>query len=420
MSETKQKVHLYLSVVGEEVEEQPVVKSQVIGTKSSRGHGDRKSGGNWSTGRGNDVEVGYEKKASVVDKFNYLYLMISYMMKNQMKAGWKMSTRNEKLLFIHDIVFLIFLIVQNLFLNMDYFTLKKSFRLRFKNQASVKIGENCHWRLYAAVIKGTKMFEIKTFNEEHTYSSLLIHPNHSQVTSETVGTIIHDIMGQGSLRVWRSKDIIRDMNMLLDINLNYSQVNIIMGLCVYIQTDLEDRFEYCFFAIGCAIRAFRGFLEKLLLWMNKDTKLHAVAMDSNNKILLIGYGIFPKETTDSWTWFLEKLHKCIGDLEGLTSVTNRVTSIIVSIQNVFQILNMACTLVRAYKTTKFEQYQGRLCTIVVTSRIPRVELMGKKGKLEKRNSASPWVDSASRVVNWSRVNWPTRRVGGWTRRVGAG
>nr|KAJ0223916.1 hypothetical protein LSAT_V11C200079610 [Lactuca sativa] len=68
------------------------------------------------------------------------------------------------------------------------------------------------------------MFEIKTFNDEHTCSSLLIHPNHRQANSEVVGTIIHNIMGQGSLRVWKPNDIIRDMNALLQINMSYSQV----------------------------------------------------------------------------------------------------------------------------------------------------------------------------------------------------
>ena len=62
------------------------------------------------------------------------------------------------------------------------------------------------------------------FNDEKKCSSLLIHPNHRQTNSEVVGTIIHDILGQCSLRVWSPKDIIRDMNSLLQNNLSYSQV----------------------------------------------------------------------------------------------------------------------------------------------------------------------------------------------------
>nr|KAJ0196537.1 hypothetical protein LSAT_V11C700360500 [Lactuca sativa] len=123
-------------------------------------------------------------------------------------------------------------------------------------------------------------------------------------------------------------------------------------------------------------------------------------MDGNILILPIGYGIFLKETTNSWTWFLEKLHECIGDVEGLTMVTDRAPAIVVSIQNVFPnahhglcgfhlIGNIVHTfgknkkttilfrkLVRAYKTTEFEFYWGRLRNIrddVATylSQIPR-------------------------------------------------
>ncbi|XP_023734142.1 uncharacterized protein LOC111882006 [Lactuca sativa] len=128
-------------------------------------------------------------------------------------------------------------------------------------------------------------------------------------------------------------------------------------------------------------------------------------MDGNNQILPIGYGICPKETTDSWTWFLEKLHECIGDVEGLTMVRDKAPVIVVSIQNVFPnaqhglcgfhlIGNIVQTfgktkkttilfwkLVRAYKTTKFEFYWGRLRNIrddVATylSQIPREKWTG--------------------------------------------
>ncbi|XP_052621428.1 uncharacterized protein LOC128127108 [Lactuca sativa] len=171
-------------------------------------------------------------------------------------------------------------------------------------------------------------------------------------------------MGQGSLRVWKPKDIIRDMNALLQINMSYSQAwharEFSLGLMIgipeesfsklpvyfhnmkkhnpgtvaYIKTDSDDRFEYYFFSIVCAIRAFRECCRKIIIvddaHLNRKYKgiiLHAVAMDGNNQILPIGYGICPKETKDSWTWFLEKLHECIGDVEGLTMVKDRGTAI---------------------------------------------------------------------------------------------
>nr|KAJ0185945.1 hypothetical protein LSAT_V11C900456020 [Lactuca sativa] len=232
----------------------------------------------------------------------------------------------------------------------------------------------------------------RTFNDEHTCSSLLIHPNHRQANSEVVGTIIHDIMGQGS------------MNALLQINMSYSQawharefaLGLMMGTpeesfsklpvyfhslkkhnpgtVAYIKTDSEDHFEYCFFTIGCAIRAFRECCKK-----RKIQRRHLACSDHGWQQLDLAYW-----TTDSWTWFLEKLHECIGDVEGLTMVIDRASTIAVSIQNVFPnaqhglcafhlIGNIVHTLgknkknnnflVSAYKTTEFELYWGRLHNI---------------------------------------------------------
>nr|KAJ0215328.1 hypothetical protein LSAT_V11C300126120 [Lactuca sativa] len=125
----------------------------------------------------------------------------------------------------------------------------------------------------------------------------------------------------------------------------------------------------------------------------KDIILHAVTMDGNNQILPIGYGICPKENTDSWTWFLEKLHEYIGDVEALTMVTNRAPAIAVSIQNVFpndqhglcafhlignivhtfgknkkKIAILFWKLVRAYKTTELRNIRDDVATYL--SQIP--------------------------------------------------
>ena len=41
------------------------------------------------------------------------------------------------------------------------------------------------------------------------------------------------------------------------------------------------------------------------------------------------------ESEQSWTWFLEKLHECIGEVENLIFVTDRATAIAISITKVF-------------------------------------------------------------------------------------
>nr|KAJ0214760.1 hypothetical protein LSAT_V11C400213590 [Lactuca sativa] len=99
------------------------------------------------------------------------------------------------------------------------------------------------------------------------------------------------------------------------------------------------------------IRDFIGFCRKVVIMDDahlngkyNGTILHVVAMDENNIILPIRNEVYPKKTTDSWTWFLEKLHECIGDLEGLTLVTDRAALIFISIQKKFQMLNMDCVV----------------------------------------------------------------------------
>lgn len=61
----------------------------------------------------------------------------------------------------------------------------------------------------------------------------------------------------------------------------------------------------------------------------------AVAMDGNNNIVPIAFGVGRSETTDEWTWFLEMLRECIGQLSGLVFMSDRAAAIGASITAVF-------------------------------------------------------------------------------------
>ncbi|XP_023748615.2 protein FAR1-RELATED SEQUENCE 8-like [Lactuca sativa] len=232
--------------------------------------------------------------------------------------------------------------------------------------------ENCSWRLYAKRLDPTDEFEIRTFNNVHTCSSLQIHPNHKHANKKVMGTILHEIMGKTRSKVWRPNEISRDLNALLEINVDYKQawrakqyaMELLLGsseecfaklpiyfhnrkrhnpgTVAYIQTDSEDCFECCFYAIGSTTRAFKRFCRKVIIMDGahlkgafKGTILHAVAMDGNNQILPLVHGICKKESGLTWTWFLEKLYECLGDCQELTFVTDRADAIRVSIENVF-------------------------------------------------------------------------------------
>ncbi|CAI9261624.1 unnamed protein product [Lactuca saligna] len=143
--------------------------------------------------------------------------------------------------------------------------------------------KNCSWRLYEKRIVPTHQFEIRTFNNVHTCSSLQIHPNHKHANKKVMGTILHEIMGKTHSKVWRPNEISRDLNALMEINVNYKQawhakqhaMELLLGsseecfsklpiyfhnlkrhnlgTVAYIQTDSKDCFDHCFYAIGSTV-----------------------------------------------------------------------------------------------------------------------------------------------------------------------
>ncbi|CAI9269930.1 unnamed protein product [Lactuca saligna] len=93
----------------------------------------------------------------------------------------------------------------------DEFTQEKSFRHILR------------WRLYAKRLDPIDEFEIRIFNNVHTCSSLQIHPNHKHANKKVMGNILHEIMGKTRSKVWRPNEISRDLNALLEINVDYKQ-----------------------------------------------------------------------------------------------------------------------------------------------------------------------------------------------------
>ena len=90
------------------------------------------------------------------------------------------------------------------------------------------------------------------------------------------------------------------------------------------------------------IRAFRTTCRKVMIMDGAHLKgefkgvvLHAVALDGNQQILPVGYGICKTESVNTWTWFLEKLRESLGECEITAFVTDRAPVIAISIANVY-------------------------------------------------------------------------------------
>nr|GEY69641.1 hypothetical protein [Tanacetum cinerariifolium] len=66
----------------------------------------------------------------------------------------------------------------------------------------------------------------------------------------------------------------------------------------------------------------------------KGTNLLAVGMDGNNQILPIAMGVTYSETGASWTWFMNRLKECIGEVPNLCNISDRHPTIILAYKTV--------------------------------------------------------------------------------------
>ncbi|GJY46249.1 transposase, MuDR, MULE transposase domain protein [Tanacetum coccineum] len=67
----------------------------------------------------------------------------------------------------------------------------------------------------------------------------------------------------------------------------------------------------------------------------KGTNLVAVAMDGNNQIVPIAFGICKGETGPCWSWWMSVLRECIGDNPNLLIISDRHAAIALAVQNEF-------------------------------------------------------------------------------------
>ncbi|GJR73973.1 transposase, MuDR, MULE transposase domain protein [Tanacetum coccineum] len=106
--------------------------------------------------------------------------------------------------------------------------------------------------------------------------------------------------------------------------------------------DKNGVFEMLFIAIGASIRTFRNYLRPVLMidaahlkGLYKGKNLVVVAMDGNNQIVPIAFGICKGKTGPCWTWWMSVLIECIGDNLNLLFISDRHAAIALAVENEF-------------------------------------------------------------------------------------
>ncbi|GJU99251.1 transposase, MuDR, MULE transposase domain protein [Tanacetum coccineum] len=115
-----------------------------------------------------------------------------------------------------------------------------------------------------------------------------------------------------------------------------SQINLSFKLSSFDYTvDITDDAE---------IRTFLNYLRHVLMidaahlkCLYKGTNLVAVAMDGNNQIVPIAFGICKGETGLCWSWWMSVLKECIGDNPNLLFISDRHAAIALAVENEFHL-----------------------------------------------------------------------------------
>ncbi|XP_022154803.1 uncharacterized protein LOC111021969 [Momordica charantia] len=304
------------------------------------------------------------------------------------------------------------------------FAIQKNFEFQVKKSTRSLLSvackeEGCRWALRARKIKGSDTFLISTFSEDHIHERETLRHDHKQAGSWVVGQLIKTNLEDISRR-YRPRDIITDMRRNYGVNTRYEKtwrarevaLSLLMGspkesyttlhkygaalkaanVGTVFQIKLEDDtyFKYAFMALGCSIRGFGSCIRQVLVVDGAHLKgkyrgvlLTASSVDGNNQIYPLAFGVVDKESDESWTWFLERVKICIGNVDGLVFVSDRHQTITNSVATMFlDAAHVTCMhhvamkltekfrnggmrrifykAAKAFKVSKFRYYWGQL------------------------------------------------------------
>ncbi|KAD6795762.1 hypothetical protein E3N88_06658 [Mikania micrantha] len=299
-----------------------------------------------------------------------------YIDNNETFQNYETNISNVLLSSTHPIVNKVFKDKEELKLEVSMMALNECFEFKVQKSSKERFvvkccGDNCEWVLRASTYNDTNAFHVTSFKNEHTCSRTQTYPNIRNANKKVIGHIIKDQLTDCG-RVYRGKEIVKDINQRFKVNISYKQAwrgkhyaeqllsgsaeeafvklpaychNLELanpGTITHILRDEFNRFEMVFIAIGAAVRSFVNCMRPIIIIDGahlkgtfKGTMFLAVGMDGNNQILPIAFGVGKTESGDAWTWFLSKLKDGIADHPELAIISDRASSIDLAIRTVY-------------------------------------------------------------------------------------
>ncbi|KAF4347874.1 hypothetical protein G4B88_009955 [Cannabis sativa] len=238
------------------------------------------------------------------------------------------------------------------------------------NRASGRcIAEDCSWKIYASWDSSTQSFKIKNMNETHTCGGKSwesAHPAKNWVVS-----IIKDRLQDSPHH--KPKQLAKSILQDFGVELNYTQVwrgigdarqqlhgsykeayNQLPWLCekmteanpgslIKLFISDEKRFERLFLSFHASIHGFQIGCRPILFLeaTSMKSKFHEVlltasALDGDDSVFPVAFGVVDNENNDNWQWFLEQLKSVLLISQSITFVSDREKELKSTVLNLFE------------------------------------------------------------------------------------
>lgn len=235
-------------------------------------------------------------------------------------------------------------------------------------------GVACMWRVYAVLVKGSSLYEIRKIRGGHSCSVDERAGYQRQATSSVIGEMLRQqFTGKGVgprpreirqviggdhavnisyWKVWRSREAAVEFakgscGASYQSLPNYLQrlIEANPGTLAHLDTDYVEsvgrRFKYMFIAMGESVKGFE-FVRKVVVIDGTHLRgkyagclLTASAQDGNYQIYPLAFAVVDGENDKSWEWFFEKFSSFVPNQSGVVFVSDRHASIYQGLSKVF-------------------------------------------------------------------------------------
>lgn len=256
------------------------------------------------------------------------------------------------------------------------YSIANGFTYRFKKNEGRRVtakckAEGCPWRIHASRVPTTQLFQIKTMNGTHTCRAGADATTRSQASRKLLSSIVKEKLLEtpkckpkdiaeeirrdfgielGYVKAWRAlenakgefqgsyKESFNQLPWLVEKMLETNP-----GSVVTLSTREDLSFHHLFVALHASLCGFQNGCRPLIFLDTVNIKskyqsdlLTATALDGNDAIFPVAFGIVDAVNDDNWHWFLLQLKSALSTCQPITFVADRLMRLKPSILMIFE------------------------------------------------------------------------------------